>query len=260
MSPPMESGIKAMRLVAVLFAITTATVSGANEPEMVLVPTGPAILGAGLPTGLPGPAPYEVDGFWIDRFEVTNTDFAKFVAATGHAPAMFSDDDAFNGADLPVTGINWADANAYCEWADKRLPSEIEWEKAARGPEGQAYPWGAEFNATNAHLSGETPVSILAFEADESPFGVRGMAGNVSEWVSDTRMAAAGICGEGHHGHGGHGAAAAAMPMTPGETCAFIKGNSWSGRPHMTVASNRMWDYTDTFAEFVGFRCARSVN
>jgi formylglycine-generating enzyme required for sulfatase activity len=89
---------------------------------------------------------------------------------------------------------------------------------------------------------------------------VRGMAGNVSEWVSDTRMAAAGICGKGHHGHGGAGAPVpASAPAMSGETCAFIKGNSWSGLSHMTPASNRMWDYTDTVAEFVGFRCARSV-
>jgi formylglycine-generating enzyme required for sulfatase activity len=237
-------------------AVVSAVASGANEPDMALVPAGPALLGGGLKMGLPGLAIYEVDGFWIDRFEVTNADFGGFVAATGRAPAVFSDDDAFNGADLPVTGINWDDANAYCTWAGKRLPSELEWEKAARGPEGQIYPWGAEFNAVNAHLSGEAPVSIRAFEADTSPFGVRGMAGNVSEWVSDTRMAMAGICGAGHHGHGG---AAAAMPMAPGETCAFIKGNNWSGRPHMTPASNRMWDYTDTIAEFVGFRCAKSM-
>jgi formylglycine-generating enzyme required for sulfatase activity len=251
--------LRKLNLAAVVLAVGTAVVHGTSQPDMVLVPAGPALLGGGLKMGLPGPAPYEVDGFWIDRFEVTNADFGAFVAATGHAPAMFSDDDAFNGADLPVTGINWDDANAYCKWAGKRLPSEIEWEKAARGPSGQAYPWGSQFSAENAHLSGETPVSIRAFEADTSPFGVRGMAGNVSEWVSDTRMARAGVCGAGHGGHGGHGSAAAAMPMALGETCAFIKGNSWSGRPHMTPASNRMWDYTDTIAEFVGFRCAMSV-
>jgi formylglycine-generating enzyme required for sulfatase activity len=243
------TGWRTLLVAAVVVAVSTVTVSRAGEPEMVLVPAGPALLGGGLKMGLPGLAPYDVHGFWIDRFEVTNAAFGRFVAATGHAPAMFSDDDAFNGADLPVTGINWDDAKAYCTWAGKRLPSEIEWEKAARGPEGQVYPWGPEFSATDAHLSGETAVSIHACEADTSLFGVRGMAGNA-------RMATAGICGKGHHGHGG---ASAPVPAMSGETCAFIKGNSWSGRPHMTPASNRMWDYTDTIAEFVGFRCAKSM-
>lgn len=251
---------------------------------MVRVDGGPAVLGYVYYTGLYGPRPYEVGAFQIDTFEVTNADYAKFVSETGHAPSAFADDPEFNADDQPVTGVLHADAVAYCDWADKRLPTELEWEKAARGEAGQIYPWGDEMDMAAAHLTGSTPVGINGFERDISPYGVRGMAGNVSEWVSDTRVARAGICRDNADRfdrnetpemrellevlkaqNGGIlpelcVAPEDLDPNIPGEDCAYIKGNSWAGREHMTVASNRMWDYTNTYAEFVGFRCAADMN
>ena len=248
---------------------------------MSYVKAGPAVLGYVYYTGLYGPMPYHVDGFWMDRFEVSNADYQTFVTTTGHAPAAFATEDDLNKPDQPVTGVLHADAVAYCEWAGKRLPTEIEWEKAARGEAGQLYPWGDAPDMARAHLKGSGPISISSFESDISPYGVRGMAGNVSEWVSDTRRAKAGRCMDG---------GADARKQTPemmvtltelkimnggvlpelclppeidqnphinSEPCAYIKGNSWNGRDHMTVASNRMWDYTNSYAEFVGFRCAK---
>jgi formylglycine-generating enzyme required for sulfatase activity len=246
---------------------------------MVAIPAGEAILGYVYYTGLYGPMPYTVAAFSIDRFEVTNTKYSDFVTATGHAPAAFADETEFNQPDQPVTGVLHSDAQAFCAWAGKRLPSEIEWEKAARGQDGRLYPWGNDPDLSRAYLSGETPVSVVSFEGDISPYGVRGMAGNVSEWVSDTRTARAGICrdnaildrqatpqmrallAELTAANGGVLPEICATPpevnqSIPGEPCAYIKGNSWNGRPHMAVASNRMWDYTNTYAEFVGFRCA----
>lgn len=248
-------------------------------PDMVKVPAGPATLGYVYYTGLLGPMPYQVEGFRIDRFEVTNAQYSEFVAETGHDPAAFYDDENFNKEGQPVTGVLHSDATAYCRWAGKRLPSEIEWEKAARGENGQLYPWGDADDLSLAHLSGDMPVTVDQFADDKSPYGVRGMAGNVSEWVSDTRVARAGICRDNSQvakeatpemrrlfaeltaANGGVLPELCASPAMadesiPGEPCAFIKGNSWNGRPHMTVSSNRMWDYTNTYAEFVGFRCA----
>ena len=271
-------------------AVATVVISGAvlywfvspKYSEMVLIPAGPAVLGYVYYTGLYGPRPYEVDAFLIDRFEVTNADYAEFVAATGHAQPAFYDDEEFNAVDQPVTGVLHDDALAYCEWAEKRLPTEVEWEKAARGVDGQIYPWGDDFDVSYAHLSGRTPVEVGTFESDVSPYGVRGMAGNVSEWVSDIHVARAGVCRDNNAridenitpemrelldeltaANGGVLPELCIAPDhsgldIPGEDCAYIKGNSWAGRTHMTVASNRMWDYTNTYAEFVGFRCAMS--
>lgn len=251
-----------------------------DSVQMVTVPAGPATLGYVYYTGLYGPMPYEVSAFHIDRFEVTNAEYAAFVAATGHAPAAFSDDDEFNQPGQPVTGVLHADAMAFCGWAGKRLPTEIEWEKAARGTDGQIFPWGNDENLSRIHISGKAPVAVNEFPGDISPFGVRGMAGNVSEWVSDTRTAKGGRCLDGAIDmreqtpemmrilaelkalNGGVLPEACLPPAVDpnphiaGEPCAYIKGNNWNGRPHMSAASNRLWDYTNTYAEFVGFRCA----
>lgn len=255
------------------------------RPDMIYIKGGPAVLGYVYYTGLFGPRPYEVDDFLIDKFEVTNAAYANFVADTGHKPPEFHDDPEFNQPDQPVTGVLHADALAFCGWFDKRLPTELEWEKAARGENGQIYPWGDEMDTSLAHLTGYTPVSVRSFETDVSPYGVRGMAGNVSEWVSDTREAKAGVCRDSNNrlednitpemrdllaeltaANGGVLPELCIAPNpselddVPGEDCAYIKGNSWSGRTHMTVASNRMWDYTNTYAEFVGFRCAADTD
>ncbi len=262
-------------------AIGTAALSfwPSSNGDMVSVPSGKAVLGYVYYTGLYGPMPYQVPAFSIDRFEVTNAHYARFVADTGHAPAAFADDPDFNLPDQPVTGVLHEDAIAYCTWAGKRLPREVEWEKAARGDDGRIYPWGDDPDLTRAHLTGEAPVPVTDFTDDLSPYGVRGMAGNVSEWVADTRTARAGVCRDNAivnrnttpemrallanltAANGGVLPELCIPPEAvdesiPGEPCAYIKGNSWNGRPHMTVASNRMWDYTNTYAEFVGFRCA----
>ncbi len=258
-----------------------AALSPSATKGMAFVPKGPAVLGYVYYTGLYGPMPYPVGDFWIDTFEVTNAKYEEFVAATGHAPAAFVDEDDLNQKDQPVTGVLHADAIAYCEWAGKRLPTEIEWEKAARGVDGQIYPWGDDADLTRAHLTGDTPISVASYEADISPYGVRGMAGNVSEWVSDIRVAKGGRCMDGGADPRRetpemmlilseltalNGGVLPELCMPPevdpnphisGVPCAYIKGNSWNGRAHMTVASNRMWDYTNTYAEFVGFRCVK---
>jgi len=275
-----------MKLAVISAAIIGAGVYLGLAPSapdgMLKVPEGDAVLGYVYYTGLYGPKPYSVDGFWIDKFEVTNADYQKFTKATGHKPAMFVDEGDLNLPDQPVTGVFHGDAAAYCAWAGKRLPTEVEWEKAARGTDGQIYPWGDDDDLSRAYISGDAPVSVYENAGDISPYGVRGMAGNVSEWVADTRMAKAGRCmdtagvdmrgetpemriilAELKEMNGGKLPELCLPPEVDpnphiaGEACAYIKGNSWNGRAHMTVASNRMWDYTNSFAEFVGFRCAK---
>jgi formylglycine-generating enzyme required for sulfatase activity len=285
----------AIRLIAISAAVAVAVaVAGAGavafgaaalgvwpsaHGDMVKIPAGQATLGYVSYTGLYGPMPYSVAGFSIDRFEVTNAQYAKFTAATGHTSAAFADDPEFNHPDQPVTGVLHDDATSFCAWAGKRLPTEVEWEKAARGTDGRIYPWGDDADLTRAHLTGTGPVPVTDHADDISPYGVRGLAGNVSEWVADTRTARAGVCRDNvvldqqatpemralltelTAANGGVLPEICLPPdqadaSIPGEPCAYIKGNSWNGRPHMTVASNRMCDYTNTYAEFVGFRCA----
>ncbi|MGI9382354.1 MAG: formylglycine-generating enzyme family protein [Methyloligellaceae bacterium] len=225
-----------------------AGVGGASSTEdMVWIPAGPAVLGGIGHSSMPGPARFDPPGYWIDRFEVTNARYLKFIKATGHQPPAFHDDPAFNRPDQPVTGVTWDDANAFCHWAGGRLPNEIEWEKAARGVDRRLYPWGNEPDLSRAGLTGEIPLPVTATPGDVSPYGVRGMAGNVSEWVEDLRLAG-NSCRRVHAGNG---------PARALQLRAYLRGNSFSGLPHMTKVHHRLWDYTDTVSEFFGFRCVR---
>jgi formylglycine-generating enzyme required for sulfatase activity len=171
---------------------------------------------------LPGRGRIEQTTF-VDRYEVTNADYGRFLdavwklgagghrrtdpdepAGKDHTPEMW-DDESFNRPQRPVVGVDWWDADAYCRWAGKRLPTADEWERAARGGAGadRLYPWGDEFGKGRAN-TGESPepapVPGGTFTADRSPDGVYDMGGNVSEWtatagqIGDTtgRMAAGG--------------------------------------------------------------------
>ncbi len=128
--------------------------------------------------------------YWIDLTPVTNAEYARFVAATGQAPPAHwkSKTPPKALSDHPVVNVNWAEARAYALWAGKRLPTEQQWEKAARGTDGRDYPWG---NAapTGVHanygnsVGSTTPVGQHSPEGD-SPYGCVDMAGNVWEWTA----------------------------------------------------------------------------
>ena len=130
-----------------------------------------------------------LNSFWIDRYPVTNADYTAFINATGHrCPPHWRASAYPDGqGNYPVTNVNWEDAKTYAAWAGKRLPTEAEWEKAARGTTGQVYPWGNAFrkdyvNSSNDY-KGPTPVD--RFEGGTSPYGTVDMCGNVHEWCED---------------------------------------------------------------------------
>jgi formylglycine-generating enzyme required for sulfatase activity len=141
--------------------------------DMVLVPAGPAIVG-------PNAATHVLPAFYIDKTEVSNAAWAKFCHCT---PA--------GAAEEPVVNVSVEDAFRFAKWAGKRLPTEDEWEKAARGPNGLAYPWGNVADATRANVKDnpDAPhrlMPVASFEEGKSPYGVLNMMGNAWEWTSTT--------------------------------------------------------------------------
>jgi formylglycine-generating enzyme required for sulfatase activity len=124
-------------------------------------------------------------GFYIDKYEVTNSEYKRFADATRYnSPVNWDGKNYPEGkGDHPVNNITWYDAHSYCNWAGKRLPTETEWEKAARGPDGTIYPWGDEYDKKMANLdTGETK-PVGSYKKDKSYYGVYDMGGNVMEWV-----------------------------------------------------------------------------
>ncbi len=177
------------------------------DRSVVAIPEGWAVMGSSDGPRNEQPArPVYLSAFSIDRYEVTNAQYERFLRAVGgDAPAHWSDGrypDAQDGS--PVLGVSWEQADGYCRWAGKRLPTEAEWERACRGPNGFRYPWGDIWTEGLANMtthpvqSGDEAWALLAAGDDEayptpvgsylegaSGYGVMDMCGNAAEWVAD---------------------------------------------------------------------------
>jgi serine/threonine protein kinase len=169
-----------------------STSSSSIPAGMALIQGGKFMMGRGDGSTDEGPVhEVEVKFFLLDAQEVTNQDYKKFVDATGHAaPKNWTNGSyAPDAAMLPVTFVTWDSATAYAKWAGKRLPTEAEWEYAARGgSKGFLYPWGDQWQPGYSNIDRKEqrrPSPVRSFEKDQSPFGIYDMAGNVSEWVQD---------------------------------------------------------------------------
>jgi len=152
-----------------------------DTDELVLIPAGPFLFGDDLEE-------HYLPPFYIGRFPVTNREFARYVEATGRrAPGNWEGGrPAEKLLDHPVTRVSFFDAMAYAAWLGRTLPTEEQWEKAARGTDGRIFPWGDRFNLRNLNsraskLRSTTPV--YRYRDGASPFGVMDMAGNVWEWT-----------------------------------------------------------------------------
>ncbi|MGH9824052.1 MAG: formylglycine-generating enzyme family protein, partial [Blastocatellia bacterium] len=171
------------------------TPSESPTPTPSLIPEGMVLVPAGTYTiGREGGDLYSspvhkatLQAFYIDKTEVTNAQYKKFVDATGQkSPDDWAGGEIPAGNDnYPVVGVSWKDASAYAAWADKRLPTEEEWEAAARGPEALIYPWGNDWRPGAANIGTRGIVDVGSFTDGASPFGVLDMIGNVWEWTAD---------------------------------------------------------------------------
>ena len=163
---------------------------GQDNAEMVLIPEGAFTMGDSHGDGDADETPAHqasVGAFWLDRTEVTNGEFARFIQTRSTTQSAWRQ-DANSKDSRPAVNVSWSEALAYCVWAGKRLPTEAEWEYAARGIDARKYPWGNVWEDSRARFEGnwhgERAAPVGSYPSGASPFGVLDLAGNVWEWTS----------------------------------------------------------------------------
>jgi formylglycine-generating enzyme required for sulfatase activity len=199
---------------------------------MVLVPAG---------SFLYGPECKEVflDMFYIDRSVVTNAEYMRFVRETGYRPPRYAEDPRLNQPEQPVTGVSYADAAQFARWAGKELPTEQQWEKAARGTDGRTYPWGNDPPGASDAAFGQdpeagAPKAVGSWPRNVSPFGAQDMCGNVWEWTASRYKKD----GEFH----------------------VVRGGSYNDGAEYLHAYYRLEAHPKDKCEAIGFRCVKNVH
>lgn len=227
--------------------------------EMVEIPAGEFILGSNQGGFNEKPAHVaNLDAYWIDRYEVIYKRYMEFVEATGHRqpgpPSRYATKlGLLRGPHQPITYVSWSDANDYCQWKGKRLPTEQEWEKAMRGTDGRTWPWGEGLTGRPANFAGEADgfevsAPVGSFPLDQSVFGVYDGAGNVMEWtdnwyIEDLYLQENTVSQEGGR---------------PPSTYKAMRGSGYTSRGVDLRITNRSFMVPDFRDETIGFRCARS--
>lgn len=229
------------------------TVAPKPDDDMIEIPAGKFTLGSddSEPNETPAQS-IDLPAFAIDRFEVTNDEFAMFAAATGYQTLgeqkgakktwRFYTEGKGNH---PVVKVSWADADAYCQWLGKRLPTEMEWEKAARGEKGNIYPWGNTFDPANANIKATGIRGTVAggsFPGGASPYGVEDMAGNVWEWTASPYQAYPN---------------STYVDNFYSDELRVTRGGGWFDDETIVRATNRSAAAMDAANDDLGFRCAR---
>jgi serine/threonine-protein kinase len=257
-------GVAALAVVAViLWSVIPGSTKPGNTPTPVSNPVLPGMIpiqgktftmGRNDGNEFEGPAHLQkVDAFLIDEAEVTNDQYQQFVDVTGHqAPSHWSQRRYANGeASLPVVHVTWFDAKEYCESLSKRLPSEEEWEFAARGTTGWHYPYGNEWkpNYSAAQSPDEPRISskpVRSYPDGRSPFGLYDMAGNVLEWTSsDFKVYPGGKVKEDD------------VKANTGRK--VTRGGAFVTSAKYQTVTDRFFYIPSSQNDFIGFRCAKDV-
>jgi iron(II)-dependent oxidoreductase len=234
---------------------------GGSIVETVEVPAGPFIMGSDNADSDEAPRhAVKLPTFYIDRYEVTNSQFRAFVEATGYqtdaekaGQAAQADqksqkswkDYAQGKDDHPVVKVSWNDALAFCKWMGKRLPTEEEWEKTARGSDERIYPWGDKFDASRANvkLTGlRGTAAVGSFPTGASPYGAQDMAGNVGEWTASPYL-----------GYPG----STYQDPSYSEEFKVTRGGGWLDDEQRARTTSRNAADPLTANEVIGFRCAQ---
>ncbi len=242
----------------------------APPSEMVLVPEGPFTMrveyrwreGLTLDTLIVDDAGFRyrstvevrLPAYYIDKTEVTNEQFKAFLDASGYKPKHPENflkhwrDGSFRPgqADHPVVWVSLEDAQAYAAWANKRLPTEPEWQKAAQGSDGRAWPWGHQFVAAYANVDSDGTQPVGTYPEGASPFGVLDMTGNVWEWTDSHET-------DGYHNYS----------WLRGGSYFHAKGSLWymQGGPTTTYQREKYWHMTPALnrSPSIGFRCVKDA-
>lgn len=267
-------------ILTIMFCMASLEAQGKEMSpleDMVLINPGGFMRGTDKPSGIfkdesPAKMIY-LSAYYIDKYEVSNAQYTEFIKATDHAAPAYWDNHQLNRPDQPVTGVNWYDANAYCHWANKRLPTEAEWEKAARGPAGLKYPWGNDLDYSKANFAkGKTgqkhiTAPVNAHPEGKSYYGVYNMAGNVFEWVQDwyhpNYYTTSTVT---RNPKGPSIDASSGQQETRKKQLAVVKkrvirGGSWFAPAQSITTTHRFWNdpMNNSYGVGLGFRCARDV-
>lgn len=232
--------------------VTASPVPAAPAVQTVDVPAGSFTMGSD--TGGPDSKPahkVDVPAFQMDKFEVTNSAFKAFVDATSYKTDAEKTGDkpwsayAAGKDNHPVVKVSWNDATAYCKWAGERLPTEAEWEKAARGTDGRSYPWGNDWdpkkvNGKDSGIRGTTAVG--SYPDGASQVGVMDMGGNVWEWTSTTAD---------------HYPGNTTQSKLYGKDQYVVRGGGWFDVKDQIASYYRNSATATTANDDLGFRCAR---
>ncbi|MDX8409707.1 MAG: formylglycine-generating enzyme family protein [Mariprofundales bacterium] len=233
---------------------------------MVEIPAGKFLMGTDDPRSNAGNRPQHsvtLRSFRIDQYPVTQAQYAQFVAANHYRPPLnWQEGKIPQGLSLhPVTLVSWNNARDYCSWAGKQLPTEAEWEKAARGVDGRRWPWGnvLKNDHLNTYYSVRHTSPVNAYPQGASSYGVMDLAGNVSEWTASIYVPYPGSDADSSDFHPQQLDATYHQGSDSVERGEYRvrRGGSWKSDPFATSTYHRNYSRPNYASDFFGFRCAK---